>query len=102
MMKNAFYLIFKALFVLKIFKFLLNGLIREIRLISRFMTSHPGLQRMKTNILPNISRIKANQTMEFGQLINIPKEIIFFKNYAQHEAGKLVPNNFLFLKKALY
>ena len=42
MMKNAFYLILKARFVLKIFKFLLNGLIREIRLISRFMTSHPG------------------------------------------------------------
>ena len=53
---------------------------------------------MKTNILPNISRIKANETMKFGQLTNIPKEIIFFKNYAQHEVGKLVPNNFLFLK----
>ena len=57
---------------------------------------------MKTNILPNISRIKANETMKFGQLTNIPKEIIFFKNYAQQEVGKLVPNNFLFLKKALY
>ena len=49
MMKNVFYFILKALFVLKIFKFL-SGLFshkektawfRNIRLISKFMTSQP-------------------------------------------------------------
>ena len=48
-MKNVFYFILKALF-LKIFKFLSwhfglvekKGLIREIRLNSKFMTSQPG------------------------------------------------------------
>ena len=49
MMKNAFYFTSKALFVLKILSFCLdflvmyqNGLIKEIRLISNFMTSQPG------------------------------------------------------------
>ena len=46
MIKNAFYLTLKALFVLKILNSYLdflvkykNGLIRKIRLISKFMTS---------------------------------------------------------------
>ena len=50
MMKNVFYFILKALFVLKIFKFLSwhsrhvekNGSIRKIMLISKSMTSQPG------------------------------------------------------------
>ena len=48
-MKNAFYFTLKALFVHKIFEFYLdvaflleNGWIREIRLISKCMTSQPG------------------------------------------------------------
>ena len=42
--------------------------------------------------------------MKFGQLIEnkIPREIFFFKNYAENEAGKLVPDRFLFFFKALY
>ena len=40
--------------------------------------------------------------MEFGQLIELPREIFFFENYAENEAGKLVPDRFLFFKKALY
>ena len=33
---------------------------------------------------------------------NIPREIFFFENYAKNEAWKLVPDYFLFFKKALY
>ena len=33
------------------------------------MTSQPGKQVIVTNILPNTSRSKDNQTMKFGQLI---------------------------------
>ena len=77
MMKNAFYFTLKALVVLKIFKFLSqlfdhvekNGLIRKIRLIFKFMTSQSGKQAITIHILPNISKIKGNQTMKFGQLI---------------------------------
>ena len=54
MMKNAFYFILKALFVLKLFRFLSwlfghiekNDLIRKIKLISNFMTSQPGSCRI--------------------------------------------------------
>ena len=49
-MKSAFYFILKALLILKMFKFLCwlfghvkkSGLIRKIKLISKFMTSQPG------------------------------------------------------------
>ena len=37
--------------------------------------------------------------MKFGQLIDIPRQIFFFKNYAENDAGKLVPVPFCFLKK---
>ena len=76
MIKNAFYFTSKALFVLKIFEFCLyflvvqqNGLIRKVRLISKFMTSQPGQQTIVIHILPYISRSKGNQTMKFDQLI---------------------------------
>ena len=40
--------------------------------------------------------------MKFGQLIGHLKRNIFFKNYTEDEAGKLVPEHFLFYKKNLY
>ena len=41
------------------------------------MTSQPDSQRITTHILLNISRIKGNQTMKFGQLIEHAKRNIF-------------------------
>ena len=38
-----------------------NGLIRKIRIISKFM--------MSRHVLSNISRSKGNRTMKFGQLV---------------------------------
>ena len=38
--------------------------------------------------------------MKLGQLIEYNKRNIFFKNYAENEAGRLVPDLFLFCKKA--
>ena len=49
----------------------------------------------------NISRNKGNQTMKFTQLIEYDK-IFSFKNHSESEAGGLVPDVFLFFKKALY
>ena len=34
--------------------------------------------------------------------VNRTREIFFFKNHADNEAGRLVPDLFLFFKKALY
>ena len=50
-----------------------------------------------------MSRIKGNQTMKFGQLIEYNKiNIFFFKNHGEDGAEKLVPERFLFFKKTLY
>ena len=40
--------------------------------------------------------------MKFGQLIEYPKRIFFFKNYEENEADKPVPDSLLFFKRALY
>ena len=52
------------------------------------------------HILTNISRSNGNQTMKSSQLIEYNKRNIFFKHYAENEARKLVPDLFLFFKKA--
>ena len=54
-----------------------NGLIRKIRLISKFLTSQYGKQTIAIHILPNISRSKGNQTMKFAQLIEYNMRNIF-------------------------
>ena len=53
-----------------------NGLNRKMTLISKFMMSQPGLQKITTHILLNILRIKGNQPMKFGQLIEHRKRNI--------------------------
>ena len=45
------------------------------------MTSQPCYQRMATHILFNISQIKGNQTMKFGQSIKHPKRDIFLEKF---------------------
>ena len=41
--------------------------------------------------------------MKLGELMEYNKRnIIFFKNYAENEAGRLVADLFLFFKKAYY
>ena len=37
--------------------------------------------------------------MKLGKLIEYKKRNIFFQNYAENEAGRLVPDLFPFLKK---
>ena len=39
--------------------------------------------------------------MKLGQLIEHNMKNIFLQNHAENEAGRLVPDLFLFLKKAL-
>ena len=80
-MGNAFYFILKALFILEIFQFFVttfwscreNGLIRKVKLTSKFMASQPGLQTIVIYILLKISQSKGNETMKFGQLIEYNK-----------------------------
>ena len=46
-------------------------------------------------ILPNISRIKDNQTMKLGQLIKHNIRNIFLENHIQNVVEKLVPDSFI-------
>ena len=71
-----------------------NGLIRKIRLISKFMTSQPGYQTISIQILTNISRSKANQAMKFGQLTEYSMRNIFLeKSYTKCD-GDTIPRPF--------
>ena len=58
-------------------------------------------QTVAMHILPNISRSKCNQKMKFGQFIELTREEFFFKNHAENETWRLVPDPFLFFKNAL-
>ena len=75
-------------------------MIRKIKLTSKFATSQPDLQTIVIHILSNISQRKGNQTMKSRQLIEYDKRNNFLENYAENEAGRLVPDLFLFIEKA--
>ena len=60
------------------------------------MTSQSGLQTITIHTLPNISQSQEDQTMKFAQLIDYDKRNISFKNFAENEARRLVPDLFLF------
>ena len=65
------------------------------------MTSQPAKQTIAINILSSILGSKSNQAVKLGQLIQYNKRnVFFFKIYAENEAGRLVPDLFLFFKYA--
>ena len=63
-------------------------MIIKIRLISIFIRSQPGKQRIGIHILSNISRSKISQTIKFGQLI----ETFFMESYTQNVVEKRFPD----------
>ena len=73
----------------RLFGHVKNGLIKDVKLISKFMTSQPGYETIAIRIY--ISRCKGNQTMKFGQLIRI----FFLKNRTQNLVEKLFQEPFL-------
>ena len=103
-MKNAFHFILKALFVLKIVKFLSwlfagklhveNDLIRKIRLISKSMMSQPSKKTIAIHIFTNISRSKGNQAMKFSQLIACNIKNIFLEKSCTKCSKKTIPRPF--------
>ena len=72
-----------------------NGMIRKIRLISKFMTSQPGWQTITMHVVPNIPRNKSSQTVEIGQLIEYNMRNIPVENFMQNVVKKLFPDPFL-------
>ena len=56
MIKNALYFMLKVLFISRYLIFSLNFLvIRNLRPVSKLMTSQPGLQTFTIHIFPNMS-----------------------------------------------
>ena len=97
-MKNAFYFVFKDLFVLEIFiclsiffGYVKNGLRRKLWLISKFMTLQTEQQIITIHILPNISRSKGNQAMIFSEIIKYTMRNIFLQKSYTKCGGKTCP-----------
>ena len=67
----------------------------QLMITTHILTSIPPEAKSPTT--PNISRSKPNQAIKFGQFT----EIAFLKNLGENETGRLVPDLFLFFKKAL-
>ena len=101
-MKNTFYFVLKASFILKIFKFILvmqekwldykDEVNFKIYDVTTWLTSNYNTHIAQyIHILP-----KPSQVMKY-----ITRGIYFFKNHAENEAGRLVPDLFLVFRKAL-
>ena len=71
-----------------------NGFIRKISLISKFMMSQPGYQRIAIHILTIISRSTANQAMILGQLIEYNMSNIFLGKSYTECGGETIPRSF--------
>ena len=67
-----------------------NSSIREIREISKFITSKPVRQTITIHIMPNISRNKGSQTMKFGQLTYYNVRNIFLEKQYTKCGGKTI------------
>ena len=58
------------------------------------MTSQPGKQTIAIHSLPNISRIKGNQKMKFGQLIEYDRRNNFLEKSYSKCGGETIPKPF--------
>ena len=89
-----------SIFVMTFWSGRKSGLIRKIRLISKFMTSQPGQQTITIHKSPNISQSKGNRTMEFGRVIEYKIELEFSSRIMQNmRRGDKFQTSFCFLKK---
>ena len=101
MMKNALSFTSKALFVLKIFKFLsrlfghvAKRLDKKDMVNFKFYDVTAWLANNHNTQLSNISRSKGNQTMEFGQLIECDKRNFFLEKSHTKCGGETSPRSF--------
>ena len=64
---------------------------KKIRIISKSLTSQPGYETIAMHILPNVSRNKCNQAIEFGELIEYNMRNIFVEKSYTRCAGETIP-----------
>ena len=87
-MKNVFYFILKALFVLKIFKFLssLFSTAEKLTTLEKKFKIYDVAAWLTNNYnanIANISKSKDNQVMKFGQLIEYNRKFSLEKSYTK-------------------
>ena len=108
MMKMAFYFMLKAIFVLKIFHFMSfwscrrNGLIKQIRLISKFMTCNLVSKQLQQAYCPISHEVKATRSMKLGQLTENNKTNIFLQKLYRKCARETSSRPLFIFKKAYY
>ena len=76
-MKDGFYFMFKAPFILKILNFSPGFLVKHFIRAIKLMTSYTGKRIITIDILSIISRSKDNQEMKFGLSIKHKITYIF-------------------------
>ena len=69
-------------------------MIIKIRLISKFMTSQSEKQIIAMHILPNISKSKSNQTINFGQFIECNTRNISLEKSFTKCGEEIIPRSF--------
>ena len=72
-----------------------NGLIRAIRLISKFMTLEPVHKQLEHTYWPISREEKIIRQMRFGQIIGRKMKYFFLKNHTQNTMEILFPDPFL-------
>ena len=92
MMKNVFYFVLKALFVLKIFKFLSRHFDHVGKVIFKI---HDATTWFTNNYNTHTTQYLTN-SQNFGQLIDHNMRNIFLQKLCGNESGRLVPDLFLF------
>ena len=101
MMKNAFYFVLKTLLFSRCLNFCLDfSVIQKKRLywkdkVNFNIFDFTTWLTSTYNTHSPISR-EVRTTKQWLGLVNITREIFFFKNYAQNDIGKLVPSLLLF------
>ena len=64
---------------------------RKIRLISKFVKSHPEKQIITIRVLSNISRSKCDQTMKLGKFAEYNMRNIFLEKSYTKYGGETIP-----------
>ena len=109
-MKNAFYLMLKALFVLEIFTFfswlygyVVKPLDKQTKVDLKIYKFTDWNTNIAITILPNISISKGNQTIKLANLIKHDMRNLFLeKSHLQNVVEKLVPDPFTKMKNSTY
>ena len=76
-----------------------NGLIRMVTLLSKFVISLTGKQKITIQIPFNISRNDNEIRQRFDHLMEYILRHTFLRNHGENEAGKLVPDFSLVFQK---